>query len=202
METSVVITSARGKEVIPVEAVLEQRRNVFICGEINDDMAVAFTQHLMHLNCVDPILPIRVFINSAGGEINAGMVMYDVIRHSRAPIQLCCIGKAYSMAAVLLACGGKGSRFLLPHSKVMIHEPLISNGIGGKSSSIQTISDSLMKTKREMEEILAEHTGKTPEEIAENTRTDHFFNAEEAVAFGLVDEIKTFDAMLSEEGEK
>ena len=193
---SIAIKSAGGIQQVALSAFLGQKRNVFILGEITEETAIGFLQQIMYLNYEDDVMPIKVFINSGGGEINSGMMMYDVIQKSRAPIQLYCIGKAYSMAAVLLACGKKGNRYLLPHSKVMIHEPLIPYGVGGKSSSVQTISESLLKTKREMETLLAKHTGKTAEEIAENTKTDHFFEAEEAVAFGMADEVKEFDEMM------
>ncbi len=192
----ITIKSVNGTQEVTLPAFLVQKRSVFVLGEITEDTAVDFLQKIMYLNLEDNVLPIKVFINSSGGEINSGMVMYDVIQKSRAPIHLYCIGKAYSMAAVLLACGKKGSRYLLPHSKVMIHEPLIPYGVGGKSSSVQTISESLLKTKREMEELLSKHTGKTAEEIAENTKTDHFFEAEEAVSFGMADGIKDFDEMM------
>ena len=185
-----------GVQTVPVEALLAMKRILFVQGEITDEMAVAFAQQVIYYNMDDPVAPIKVFINSDGGEINAGMAMYDVIQSSRAPILLYCVGKCYSMAAVLLACGKKGNRFILPHGKVMIHEPLIPYGVGGKSSSVQTISESLLKAKREMDDILAAHTGKKAEEIAESTKTDRFFDADEAVGFGLVDGIKEFAEMV------
>ena len=195
--SSIAIKNTRGFQEVGLHALLGQRRIVYVCGEITEETAVSFIQEITYLNGEDEVTPITVFINSEGGDINSGMLMYDVIQSSRAPILLYCIGKAYSMAAVLLACGKKGCRYLLPHSKVMIHEPLIPH-IGGKSSSVQTVSNRLLKTKREMEEVLAKHTGKTPEKIAEETKTDHFFDAEEAVQFGLVDGIRTFDEMTKE----
>ena len=196
--SSIAIKNTRGFQEVGLHALLGQRRIVYVCGEITEETAVSFIQEITYLNGEDEVTPITVFINSEGGDINSGMLMYDVIQSSRAPILLYCIGKAYSMAAVLLACGKKGSRYLLPHSKVMIHEPLIPYGVGGKSSSVQTISESLLKTKREMEELLAKHTGKTAEEIAENTKTDHFFEADEAVAFGLADGIQEFGEMTKD----
>lgn len=196
---SIAIKSARGLEAFPVEVALGHRRNLFINGEVTEEMAVDFIQKLMYMTYEDATKPIRVFVNSVGGEINSGMLIYDAIHQNRVPIRLYCIGKAFSMGAVLLAAGKKGNRFILPHSKVMIHEPLIPYGVGGKSSSVQTISESLLKTKREMEELLAMHTGRTPEEIAENTTTDHFFTAEEAVEFGLADKVISFDEMIADE---
>ena len=196
--STIAIKNARGVQEVALSALLGQRRIVYVCGEITEETAVSFIQQITYLNCEDSETPITVCINSAGGCTNSGLLMLDVIESSQAPIQLYCIGKAYSMAAILLACGKKGSRYLLPHSRVMIHEPLIPYGVGGKSSSIQTVSESLLKTKREMEELLAKYTGKTPEEIAENTKTDHYFDAEEAVQFGLADGIRAFGDMTKE----
>ena len=103
----VAVKSVNGMQTMPVDALLGQRRIGYVCGEITDAMAIEFVQQIMYLNYEDDVTPIKVFINSGGGEINSGMMMYDVIQKSRAPIQLYCIGKAYSMAAVLLACGKK-----------------------------------------------------------------------------------------------
>ena len=192
---NIAVKNANGVTVYPIEALLGERRFVGINGEITAESAMEFVQEILYLNLEGPE-PIKVLINSPGGEITNGMLMYDVIQSSRAPIHLYCTGTAYSMAAVLLVCGKKGNRFILPHGKCMLHEPLVPYGVGGKSSSVYTISESLLKTKREMEEILAKHTGHTPEEIDENTKTDHFFTAQEAVDFGLADAVRDFDALL------
>ncbi len=191
----IAVKSVNGINDHPIEALLGERRIVEINGEITADSSMEFVREILYLN-LGGSEPIKVLINSPGGEITNGMLMYDVIQKSPAPIQLFCTGTAYSMAAVLLACGKKGNRFILPHGKCMLHEPLVPYGVGGKSSSVRTISESLLKTKREMEELLAKHTGHTPEEIDETTRTDHFFTAEEAVAFGLADAVRDFDALL------
>ena len=124
------------------------------------------------------------------------MLYYDVIQASKAPIRTFCIGRAYSMGAVLLACGNH--RYTLPHGEVMIHEPLIGNSVGGNSSSIKSISESLLETKRKMNQILAKHTGQTEEDVEKATGYDHYFDAEESLKFGLIDEIVDFGKLLEE----
>lgn len=187
---------SRGVNQISIDAALAEKRMIFLSGKIDENTAEDVVKQLMFFSMSNTEMPVKLFITTDGGEINSGMVIYDAIQSSPVPVEVYCVGKAYSMGAVLLACGEKGKRFLLPHSRVMIHEPLIPYGIGGKTSSIQTISDSLLKTKRSMEEILAKHTGKTADEIAEATKTDHFFSAEEAVEFGLADGIMGLDEMM------
>lgn len=121
--------------------------------------------------------------------------MYDVIQSSGAPIRTFCMGKAYSMAAILLACGNHG-RYILPHGELMIHEPLIMSNISGSSSSIKSISDSLLETKETMNQILSKHTGRTKEEIEKATEFDHYFNPKEGIEFGLCDEIVEFNKIM------
>ena len=171
------------------------KRKVFIEGEINAEKACEFVKQVMLLNAEDSQQPIDVLINSPGGEINSGMLMYDVIQASKAPIRMYCIGKAYSMGAVLFASGNNG-RYMLPHGELMIHEPLLGSRVGGNSSSIKSISDSLLETKRKMNQILAKHTGKSEEEVEEATSFDHYFSPEESIAFGLCDQIVGFDKIM------
>lgn len=163
-------------------------RKLFIYGTITPESANAFVMQLMYLVGVSDAL-IDIYINSGGGEINSGLLMYDVIQSVKSPINMYCTGRAMSMAAILLAGGQKGRRLILPHSEVMIHEPLISGGIGGSASSIRDISDSILKTKKLTNEILAKHTGKTFKEIDKATSHDNFMTAEESVRFGICDSI-------------
>lgn len=191
------VKSANGITLVPIDARLFAHRKVFIQGEINKASACEFEQKIMLLNYEDSDAFIDVVIDSHGGEIEVGMLMYDCIQGSAAPIRLFCTGSAYSMAAVLFS-GGNHGRYLLPHAKVMLHEPLISGGIGGKSSSIKSISDSLLETRKMLNEILAFHTHKSLEEIDEATSYDHYFSAREAVAFGLADQICSLKMLLGE----
>ena len=192
---NVEVKSSSGITLVPVDSRLMAHRKIFIEGEIGAEAACAFVKKVMLLNDEDSRKPIDVLINSTGGEINAGMLMYDVIQGSRAPVRMFCIGRAYSMGAVLFACGNHG-RYMLPHGELMLHEPLLGNRVGGNSSSIRSISDSLMETKKKMNRILAKHTGKTEEEVEEATGFDHYFSPEESIEFGLCDQIVEFDKIM------
>lgn len=190
-----IIRDRNGINLVPIDSRLLSYRRIFITGEINEEAASDFVQKVMLMNLEDSEKPIEVLINSGGGEVNAGQLMYDVIQESVAPIKLYCIGKAYSMAAVLFA-SGKHGRYILPHSKLMLHEPLLGNPVGGNSSSIRSISESLIESKRELNEILSKHTGKSIEEIDQATSYDHYFSPKESIEFGLCDEIVGFDRLL------
>lgn len=195
---NVQVKSSKGITLVPVETRLLANRKIFIEGAINPETACEFVKKVLLLNMEDTQNPIDILINSPGGEINSGLLMYDVIQASRAPIRMFCIGKAYSMGAVLLACGKHG-RYMLPHGELMLHEPLLGNQVGGSSSSIRSISDSLFHAKRKMNQILARHTGKTEEEVEAATGFDHYFSPEESVEFGLCDKIVGFDMIMERE---
>lgn len=166
-------------------------RKIFLTGCVDDDMANKFVSEFLYLAQTDE--PIDIYINSPGGSVNSGLVIYDIIQscEGKLPINMYCTGLAASMGAVILAGGQKGRRYILPHSKCMIHEPLMRGGEGGSATSIQKTADSIMKTKAILNGILAKHTGKKVEEIDESTSFDNYMNAEEAVAFGLCDEIRS-----------
>lgn len=184
-----------GTHELSLEAMLRGSRVIFLHGEITAESAQDFARQMFYFAMDDASAPVKVFIDSPGGEIDAGLVIYDILQSSPVPIELDCIGHAYSMAGILFASGQHG-RYLLPHSKVMLHEPLIPYGVGGKTSSVQSIANALVHTKTEMEKLIAKHTGQTPEKIADVTRTDCFFTAKEAVDFGIADGIHGFDEML------
>ena len=192
---NVQVKSSNGITLVPVDSKLMANRKIFIEGEIDAEKACEFVKEVMLLNGEDSQSPIDVLINSPGGEINSGMLMYDVIQASKAPIRMFCIGRAYSMGAVLFACGNHG-RYMLPHGELMIHEPLLGNRVGGNSSSIKSISDSLLETKRKMNQILAKHTGKSEEDVEKAMGFDHYFSPEESVEFGLCDQIVGFDKIM------
>lgn len=164
-------------------------RKLFLTGEVTEEMANDFVSKMIFLSQSDE--PVDIYINSPGGSVNAGLVIYDVIQdcEGKIPINIYCVGMAASMGAVILAGGQKGRRFILPHSKVMIHEPLIAGGMGGSATSIKKTAESILETKAITNGILAKHTGKTVEEIDEATSFDNFMNATEAIDFGLCDEI-------------
>lgn len=165
-------------------------------GVIDMHMANDFLQQVMYFAEKEKDRPVKVFINSPGGSVEAGLLMYDVIQTGPVPLELYCVGSAYSMAAILFASGRHG-RYLLPHSKVMIHEPSLEAGIGGKTSSIRLLAMDMAKTKDDLDTLLAQHTGHPKEEIDELTKEDRFFTAPEAVDFGLADGIKDFADMAA-----
>lgn len=192
---NVLSKSSSGITQVSADSKLLSQRKVFIEGEISSESACEFIKKILILNEEDTDKPIDVLINSPGGEINSGMAIYDVIQASKAPIRMFCIGRAYSMGAVLFSSGNHG-RYMLPHSELMLHEPLLGNRVSGNSSSIQSISESLLETKRRMNQILARHTGKSEEEVEKATSYDHYYSPEESREFGLCDEIVDFNKIM------
>ena len=188
------VKSAGGVHLIPLETVHLGKRRVFIQGQISMESACTFADQVMLL-CDQSQAPIDVFIDSPGGEVKAGLMMYDIIQTSPAPIRLYCRGMAYSMAALLFASGQHG-RYMLPNSELMLHEPLLSNGVQGSASSIRSISDGIMAVRGKLNAILAKHTGKDLRQIEEATCYDHFFSPQESIDFGLADGIVSFSDMM------
>lgn len=191
------IRSSNGICVAPVETGLFARRKLIIEGNITAERAMDFIKALMLLIYENSTEPIDVLINSPGGEINAGLAIYDAIRGCGVKIRTVCIGRSFSMGAVLFAAG-TGGRYMLRNSELMIHEPLISGQIGGSSTSVRSISDSLLATKKKMDKLLSECTGRSEREIAEATAYDHYFTAEESIAFGLADGIIGFNKITED----
>lgn len=195
MTTTIQIKHSGGITLMPIETRLFASRTVFVSGEINFSMADDFKKQIIYLNRENPDLPIDLWIDSPGGEIGAGLSMYDMIQSSPAPIRMICCGTAASMAAILFASGQHG-RYMFEHSELMIHEPLLGGKIGGNTSSIKSISENLQATKQKMNRILAKHTGRTEEEIDEATSYDHYMTPEEAIAFGLCDAVTDLSKVL------
>ena len=185
---SIEIESARGTRELALRTRHLMKRRIFLDGSIDRESANDFLSQLLYLEEVSDE-PIDILINSPGGEVNAGLLIYDAIRGSEAVINLYCTGMAASMAAIILAGGQTGRRFILPHSKVMIHEPLIRDGVGGSATSIRNISESILETRDICNGLLAKHTGKSLEEVNEATSFDNYMNAEQAVDFGICDSI-------------
>lgn len=177
--------TAKGIETISLENKLLTDRRLFLDEMITSETAVSFVQAMMYLSQKSE--PISIYINSPGGEVNAGLLIYDVIQSCRNEINMYCIGQASSMAAVILASGQDGHRFILPHSRVMIHEVLLGGGIGGSATSISRISESILETRDIVNDILARHTGRTVQEINQATSFENSMNAHEAVKFGICD---------------
>lgn len=186
-----IIKSSNGISLAPIESRLLSDRKLFIEGEITAASACEFVRAIMLLVKEDADKPIDIYINSPGGEVNAGLLIYDTLKGVKTEINLHCIGMAASMAAIILAGGKKGHRFILRHSRTMIHEPLISGGVGGSATSIKRTAESIMETKRISVELLASDTGKTRKEVEAAIPFDNYMNAEESIAFGLCDTIET-----------
>ena len=189
---NILIRSSSGITQVPVETKLLSERRIFIEGEITANTAMEFVKQILYLN-IESEETITVFINSPGGEINSGLLMYDAIVGSKAPVRTICMGKAYSMGAVLFTCAKE--RFMLPNSELMLHQPLLGGRVSGNASSIRSISDSLLETKRKLNKLIAIHTGKTEKEIDETTGFDHYYSPDEAVDFHLADKVICFSEM-------
>ena len=190
--------TAKGSQPIPISAYAFENGELYITGPIDDEMAKNFI--IMLRIAKSQSRKLKIFINSPGGSVSAGLAMLDAIRSYPFGIDIYICGLAASMAAVIAAGGRKGHRYIMPHSKMMIHEPLIAGGMGGSATSIQRTAESILETKKVINGLLAEFTGKSVKEIDKNTAYDNFFNADEAVAFGLCDAIATgFEDENSEE---
>lgn len=181
--------TVKGIDTVSLHSRLLTDRRFFLTDEITSDTAVKFAQAMLYFSAANK--PVDIYINSPGGEITAGLAIYDMIQSCKFDINMYCIGQASSMAAVLLAAGQMGRRLILPHSSVMIHEALLRGGVSGSATSISRISESILETRDLVNGILAKHTGKTLREINKATSFDNLMNAEEAVEFGICDKIVT-----------
>ena len=164
-------------------------RIIFLGAPINDDVANIVQAQLLFLESSDPDKDIQIYINSPGGSVSAGLGIYDTMQLVRCDVATICTGLAASMGAVLLTAGAKGKRSALPHSRVMIHQPL--GGVEGQASDIEITAREILRTKRELFDILSEHTGKSVEDIERDADRDYWMTSEEARAYGLIDEVLT-----------
>lgn len=162
-------------------------RVVFLCDEVNDTTASLVVAQLLYLEAQDPEKDIHLYINSPGGSVSAGLAIYDTMNYIKCDVSTICIGMAASMGAFLLAAGAKGKRIALPHSEIMIHQPL--GGMQGQASDIKIHSDHILRTRDTLNRILAERTGKPLKTIEKDTDRDNFLTAEEALSYGLIDKV-------------
>ena len=183
----VVEQTSRGERSYDIYSRLLKDRIIFLGGEINDDVANAIVAQMLFLEMEDPDSDIMLYINSPGGVITAGYAIYDTMRYLRCPVSTLCVGMAASMAAFLLSSGAKGKRKALPNAEIMIHQPL--GGARGQATDIQIQAEQILKMKKKLNMQLAENTGKPLSEIEKDVERDHFLTAEEALAYGLIDEI-------------
>lgn len=181
--------TAGGHSAVDVRTLAFEQGIIHITGEINDEL-VQKMLILLHIAAIRK-MHLTIYITSPGGSVSAGLAMLDAMQDHPCNIDIICCGLAASMAAVLLAGGRKGHRYIMPHSKIMIHEPLIAGGLGGSATSIQRTAESIMETKRVLSEMLSKFTGKSIKEIEKNIAYDNFFTAEQAIEFGLCDSIAT-----------
>ena len=186
----VVEQTNRGERSYDIYSRLLEDRIIFLSDQVNDTTASLVVAQMLYLEAKDPDKEIQFYIDSPGGSITAGMAIYDTMQYIKCDVSTICIGMAASMGAFLLAAGTKGKRMALPNSEVMIHQPLISGGgLSGQTTDIKIYTDHLVETKKKMNEILAERTGKTYEQLCEDTERDNFMTAEEAKEYGLIDEV-------------
>lgn len=189
-----------GNSLINLESwLLSEKRCIFIEGNINMESAEQFKRQMMYLTAKSDD-PIEIHINSIGGEVDAGMNIYDIINGSSAPIYIICTGYAYSMAAVIFACAHATRRFILPNSETMLHE-VLAGGISGSRSTVKAISKRMDQKSEKINELLAKHMGRSLEDVRRMTTNDHFFSADESVEVGLCDavvDLNQFHKLIAE----
>lgn len=188
---TVIEQSGRGERAFDIYSLLLKERIIFLVGPVDDHTANLVVAQLLFLESENPDKDIYFYINSPGGSVTAGMSIYDTMEFIKPDVQTLCLGQAASMGAFLLSAGTKGKRFALPNSRIMIHQPLISGGLGGQASDIEIHARELLKLKEKLNKILADHTGKSIEEVERDTDRDNFMSAQEAMEYGLIDKVIT-----------
>ena len=185
----VVEQSARGERAYDIYSRLLKERVIFIVGPVEDHMANLVVAQILFLESENPDKDISIYINSPGGSVTAGMAIYDTMQFTKPDISTLCVGQAASMGAVLLAGGTNGKRYALPHSRVMIHQPL--GGFQGQASDFDIHAKEILKIREQLNQVLANHTGQSIETIAKDTERDNFMDSEEARDYGLIDKVLT-----------
>ena len=185
----VIEESSRGERSFDIFSRLLKDRIIFLDEEVNDVSAGLVVAQLLFLESEDPTKDINLYINSPGGSVTAGMAIYDTMQYVKCDVSTICIGMAASMGAFLLAGGTKGKRYALPNAEVMIHQP--SGGAQGQATEIRIVAEQILKTKKKLNEILAANTGQPLEIIERDTERDNYMTAEEAKAYGLIDDVIT-----------
>ncbi len=184
---TVIESTGRGERAYDIYSRLLKERIIFLGTAIDDVVANNIMAQLVFLEYEDPEKDILLYINSPGGYVSAGLAIYDTMQHIKPPVSTICVGNAVSMAAVLLAAGAAGKRYALPNARIMMHQP--SGGAGGQSSDIQIHAKEIVRTRETINNILSYHTGRPVEEVLAKTDRDLHLNAEEAKAFGVIDEV-------------
>ena len=183
----VIEKTSGGERSYDIYSRLLQDRIIILSNEVNDDIASLVVSQLLFLESQDPNKDISLYINSPGGSVSAGFAIYDTMNYVKCDVSTICMGLAASMGAFLLAGGAKGKRLALPNAEIMIHQP--SGGAQGQATDIQIVAEQILRTKKKLNEILAANTGQSLETIAADTERDNWMTAEEAKAYGLIDEL-------------
>lgn len=185
----VIEQTSRGERSYDIYSRLLKDRIIFLGEEVTDVSASVIVAQLLFLEAEDPNKDINLYINSPGGSVTAGMAIYDTMNYIKCDVSTTCIGMAASMGAFLLAGGAKGKRYALPNAEVMIHQP--SGGARGQATDIQIVAENILKTKKKLNRILAENTGKAIDIIEVDTERDYYMSAEEALQYGIIDSVIT-----------
>ena len=185
----VIEQTGRGERSYDIFSRLLKDRIIFLSEDVNHVTASLVIAQMLFLESEDPDKEISFYINSPGGSITDGMAIVDTMNYIKCPVSTICIGLAASMGSVLLASGAKGKRFATPNSEILIHQPLISGGLSGQTTEIKIHADHMVKTREKLNKLLSEKTGQTLEQIEKDTERDHYMTAEEALKYGLIDEI-------------
>jgi ATP-dependent Clp protease, protease subunit len=191
----VVEQTSRGERAYDIYSRLLKDRVVFAVGPIEDYSANVIVAQLLFLESENPDKDIALYVNSPGGHVTAGLAIYDTMQYIKPDVSTICIGQAASMGAILLAGGAKGKRFALPHSRIMIHQPL--GGMQGQAADMEIHAREILYTRDRLNEILARHTGQPVEKIKNDTDRDNFMRAEDAVSYGLIDKVLSDRASLA-----
>ena len=189
----VVEQTGRGERSYDIYSRLLKDRIIFLGGEIDDHLSNLVVAQLLFLEAEDPDKDIHLYINSPGGVVTSGMAIYDTMQYIKAPVSTICVGQAASMAALLLAGGEKGKRFSLNHSRIMIHQPL--GGFQGQATDIHIHAQEILRMKKKLNEILAQHTGQSLEKVEADTERDYFMSSEDAKIYGIIDSAVTRNTM-------
>ena len=185
----VVEQTGRGERSYDIYSRLLADRIIFLGEEVSDNSASLIVAQMLFLEAQDPEKDIRLYINSPGGSISAGLAIYDTMQYIKCDVSTICLGLAASFGAFLLAGGTKGKRMALPNAEIMIPQPAISGGVKGQATDIRIVSDHIQQSKKRLNRIMAQNTGRTEEEIAAATERDNYMSAAEALEFGIIDQI-------------
>ena len=185
----VVEQTPKGERSYDIFSRLLKERIIFLNGQVEDNMANLIVAQLLFLEAEDPEKDIYLYINSPGGVVTAGLAIYDTMNFIKPNVSTLCLGQAASMGAFLLSAGEKGKRFALPNSRIMIHQPLISGGLGGQASDIEIHARELLKIKEKLNRLMAKHCGRDLADLERDTDRDNFMSAEEAKEYGLIDQV-------------